>query len=224
MITITMDKREKKDRRELIRERFSTFKDITVVEDTIPVGDYVVKKDDGVLFAIEWKTYSDLVSSIQNGHIQSQLDDLDNYDRPYLFVTGTYQQWISKARRYGIHVSKPQIMGFITSVAGRHKTKLIHYDSEGEGVEGMIKLIAIHSGDATQDTMKMPERVKRTGDISADMMLCVPGLGAKKVKAIRDAGITFSDLMNLCEENPGTSLKINGVSISASIVDYLRRL
>lgn len=224
MIKVVIDKREKKDRRDFIEDRFSTFKDVSTVEDTIPVGDYLVMKDDGVLFAIEWKTYSDLVSSIQNGHIQSQLDDMDNYDRPYLFVTGTYKQWISKAKRYGIHVSKPQIMGFITSVAGRHKTKLVQYDSEGEAVDGMIKLISIHSGDATQDTIKMPERVKRSGDIHADMMLCVPGLGAKKVKAIREANITFSDLLDMCRKNNGSSIKINGVSVSASTVDYLARL
>ena len=224
MIQVVIDKREKDTRREFIKDRFSTFKDVAAVEDTIPVGDYLIKKDNGIMFAVEWKTYSDLVSSIMNGHIQSQLDDMDKYDRPYLFVTGTYKQWISKSKRYDIHVSKEQIMGFITSVAGRHKTKLIMYDSEGEAVDGMIKLISIHSGDATQDTIKMPERVKRTGDIHTDMMLCVPGLGVKKVKGLRDAGITFSLLMDMCKTSGGTGIKVNNVTINASTVDYIARL
>lgn len=212
MIKLQCDIREDRDRVDTIH---SLFKDIVTIEQTqIAVGDYVFYNDENkVLFAVEWKTYEDYVSSIKNGHLQSQLNDMDAYEHSYLIVTGTFQSFIKKAKKLGLFITKEQINGFKTSVAGRHKTKLIHYDTEKEGMLGLLKLLSIHKGDIGSEII--PERHKYTGNPNLDMFLSVRGIGTKTANELLKQ-YTFTQFVSECKKG--------NVKVSKSVKEYINKL
>ena len=90
---IIIDQRESQKRIDNAIEMFESKlvdSEIGVIE----VGDYLLVNDeDQVIGAIEYKTYDDFVTSMLNGHLESQLKDMDKYNNPFLFVVGTYGMW-----------------------------------------------------------------------------------------------------------------------------------
>lgn len=222
MYKIVIDKREKEERKEVITNFFSKMKDCVVTEDTIEVGDYLVYQDSNLLFAIEWKTYSDFISSIQNGHLASQLDDMDQYPMGYLFITGNYVDWVKKSKKLHIHISREQISGFLTSIAGRHNTRCVMYESEQEGVNGILKLISICNGKGLD--VKLPERHKTTGNPNIDMFMALPGVGPKKAVSY-SISMSFYEFLTKCkQDNCKEIFKCMGVSVSQPIIDYCKKL
>ena len=226
MITLTMDKREKYGRRSRVRDTVSLAKDISIDETNLPICDYVVSRDGAVLFGVEWKTYDDYVNSIMSNHLKSQLDDMDKCEFPcYLILTGNFVLWLKKMKKLGgTHITKEQINGFTTSVAGRHKTKLIHVDNEDEGVDVLLKLISIHKGDKSE-VFKLPERRKFTGDPHLDMFLAVPGVGPKTAKELSDKWhfCNCLELMWLAGDRDEFKKKY-GVTVKESVFNYLVEL
>jgi len=224
MIKIVIDKREKDERRKKIKDVMDYLEGSVVTEDTLSICDYLVYKDDGILFGVEWKTYNDYVSSIMNGHLKSQLNDMEECKFPtYLIVTKyDYRQWrISHA---DIHVTKEQIDGFTTSVAGRYKTKMVAFDSESNGVDGLLKLITIHMGHNPITDIQLPERKKRTGNPSMDMYLSVPGLGPKKSKDLCDR-ISFYELLRMVKESETRrDIRRDGISIPPNSYEFMKSL
>lgn len=226
-ITLLMDKRECQKRVAAIKSRFKET--VVKTEDTtLDVCDYIVKNDDVILFGIEWKTYDDFVSSMKNNHLTSQLVDMEGMEHPYLFIVGNYWSW-KKTINYktNINVTREQIAGFLTSIAGRYKTKVIHYESTKEAIEGILHLAKIHTEEGVQHTqIKLPERVTRSGNPNIDMYLALPGIGLAKCKAYSNK-IKFSDFVNTCKYDSEARTTFNNkyaISVPQKVIDYCREL
>ena len=75
----------------------------------LDVCDYVGVDKDKILFGIEYKTYDDFTSSIANGHLVSQLNDMEGMEHPFLFVVGSYAKWITKPVRANLSLDNISI-------------------------------------------------------------------------------------------------------------------
>jgi len=186
--------------------------------DTVDVGDYLLCNDDWqVLASIEYKSYGDFVSSMLNGHMESQLNDMEGYERPYLFIVGN---WLSWKRNCRINVPKRSIDGFRTKILYTYKTKMINYDSESEALEGIIMLLMRSQKDSPQ--LVLPERHKHTGNPNFDMLLNIPGLGPKTVEKLIQQDMTLSYFIYTCNQNGGPKLikEKYGVNVSKKTLEF----
>ena len=66
------------------------YNDIDYEVRSLKVGDYLW---DDLNICIERKTVMDYISSIQSGHLFSQLKDMQVYSERYLFISGDYQTY-----------------------------------------------------------------------------------------------------------------------------------
>lgn len=203
------------------------FKDtlVEVVPDTMPVCDYLVKHEGKILFGIEYKTYDDLVSSMKNGHLVSQLVDMEEMENPYLFVVGDFFSWRQTSSRKGYYdVTRSQISGFLTSITTKFKTKLFFFYSQKEAADAIKHLMKLHLG-LEHSQEKLPERKTRTGNPNKDMYMSLPGIGAKKAEQLLK--IKFAEFMRLCryEQDAKKEIKLKcGVSVSDTTINYVKAL
>ena len=201
-IKLICDGREDKGRLENLRV---SFEDIAVPLEikNIPVGDYVGCIDDVPVFAVEYKTYHDLCLSISNGHLTQQVFDMKQYNCPtFLFVEGTYESYVKKMKSHKRRACPREVVtGYLLSVSFQTPVKVLMYNNEAEcfaALKHMLKTALYPSEGTFGHEVVLPERHKRTGDPSLDMMLALPGIGKKKALALRDT-MTFSQLMSRCK-------------------------
>lgn len=233
MITLLMDKRECPKRVKEIKAKLSpvsvNHETIQCEETTLDICDYVFKNNDTILFGIEWKTYDDFVSSMKNNHLTSQMIDMENMEHSYLFIIGNYWSW-KKTINYktNINVTREQIAGYLTSLAGRYKTRVVMYETTTEAIAGMIHLLNIHleGEDKIHTQVKMPERVTRSGNPNIDMYLALPGVGLAKCKQYSHK-VKFSDFVNTCKYDSDAKTTFTNkysISVPQKLIDYCREL
>ncbi len=90
--------------------------DIDVEFKQLEIADYLIGEE----IAIERKTISDLISSIFNKRIFTQLENLQNYPKPLLVIEGYYN-----FDHEEIQINQNVIKGFILSVALEHRIPII---------------------------------------------------------------------------------------------------
>ena len=219
---LIMDKREDSDRRSAVRKVFAGTT-VSILEEMNDICDYIAKDDTNILFGIEWKSYDDFISSMRNGHLQSQLLDMENMEHPYLFIVGNYKSWVSSHSRLKIpDVSRDSIAGFLTSISVRYKTRVIMYESTPEACRAIKHLFEIHTG-IRHEQVKLPERRTRTGDPNMDMYLALPGVGPAKAK--KYSSMKFSRFIMCCISGDTDSIKSTcGLSVSKSLQEYVNKL
>jgi len=186
--------------------------------DTVEVGDYLLCDDDwNVISAIEYKTVGDLVSSMINGHMESQLNDMEGFERGYLFIVGNWLDWKRKSH---INVPKRSIDGFKTKILYTYKTKMIQYDCESEALEGILMLLARSKNDKPQ--MHLPERHKHTDNPNFDMLMNIPGLGPKSVEKLLQQDMTLSYFIYTCNQNGGPKMlqEKYGVKLNKKTLEF----
>lgn len=217
---IVIDNRESKKR---IAKAQSVFDSALIENDvsTIEVGDYLLYNNNNeVVAAIEYKTYNDFVSSMINGHLESQIQDMEEYTHPYLFVVGTYGQW---RKRSPINVSKKSIEGFMVKVLCTYKTRLIQFDSETEALDAMIMLLNRSRKD--KGDIRLPERHKTTGNPVLDMYLAVPGIGPSKADEY-SKHLSFISFINVCKLADAKNIfkRAYGITVTESVIEYCKTL
>lgn len=221
---LVMDKREHETRRRKF-QKFLSETPIGYEEGTLDVCDYVAYDGDTILFGIEYKSYSDLVSSIGNGHLKSQIIDMEGMENPYLFVVGNYHDYLSKPQ-YS-NVSREMVIGFLTSINARYKTRVFCFETEMEAIRGIVHLFKIHSEpDKVHLQDKLPERKIRTGNPKRDMFLSLPGVGNDRCKKYMDK-ISFVQFITICKFDgtaKQTLKKDFGISVSDSLIEFCRQL
>lgn len=219
---VIIDQRESKKRISNVRDTL----DSELIESevaTISVGDYLlINNDGGVIGAIEYKTYGDFVSSIINGHLESQLNDMDKYNSPYLFVVGSYGYW-KKSTRGNINISKKSIEGFKVKVLCSHKTKLIQFDSEKEAIEAMVMIL--NRDKNKQADFVMPERHKSTGNPQLDMYLSIPNVGRVKAQTYSNV-LPFYMFLTICKQESARIVfkKVYNLTVPDALIEYCRGL
>lgn len=221
---LLIDNREHNKRISNIQDRLTKttiLNEVTVV----PVGDYIGMCDENILFSIEWKSFDDLVSSIRNGHLSSQLIDMEQFNCPYLFVIGNYWTWKKKHSHMTGSFSYSNYIGYLVSATARHKTKIIVFENDAEAIDAIVHLFKIYSGCEADASCKMPERVRRTGDKQSDMFLMLPGVGPKKYNAWKDK-ITYLTFLRVCQMDNAAKVFMNeyNIKVPNSVIDYCKGL
>lgn len=106
-MNLKIDNREKKTRIESAR-RFFTDLDYTVKVGKLPVGDYVF--EDKV--CVEFKTPSDVISSIIDNRIFNQVERMKQYPFSFVLIVGDVAEEINKRNERNYWNSKNQLRSF----------------------------------------------------------------------------------------------------------------
>lgn len=226
---VTIDSAEPKKRRDVADEFFSTCPSVTSVTiGKLPVGDYLFTTEDGApLVAFEYKMFADLVNSFNNGHLESQIIDMDQYEYPFLLVCGTYSQWCKRSYRSSFTLSE---LTHIRSECALHHTRLIEADTVPQSMKLMFsiarKVNALKGAiSCPSEQFKLPERKTRTGSAETDLWLYLRGVGRKTYDSL-EGKLTFREMISyLDREDPRKDIfNEKGVVVPRATIKYLKEL
>tara|TARA_R100000152_G_C6776529_1_gene205706 strand:+ start:51 stop:752 length:702 start_codon:yes stop_codon:yes gene_type:complete len=117
MKTLFIDHRERSGLEKLVIKYCET-KNLPYVMKENMITDYAFEN-----VGIEAKTIQDYMGSLYSGHLDKQLQNLDdNYDQPILLIHGTIDQYISRARRGGKRIPFAKIFNEFTGSIARFHT------------------------------------------------------------------------------------------------------
>lgn len=181
-IKIVIDYREKNSlvASYLIKENF----DIEFKE--LKIGDYIVKDT-----IIERKTISDFISSMINGRLLKQLEELKQFDNKLLLIEGLSKQEIYSDDNQKINANA--VRGFLLSIALKHKIPLIF----SKDPEDSAKFMAVLSRKKSKE-IKL-NAGKKTLDKKEQMQFIIesfPGIGPKKSKELLKKFSTIQNIIN----------------------------
>lgn len=169
-IKIIIDYREKNSlvASYLVKENFNIeFRELKI-------GDYLVKDT-----IIERKTISDFVSSMINGRLLKQLEELKQFENKLLIVEGLSKQEIYAEDNQRVNANA--IRGFLLSIVLKHKIPMIFTKDS----EDSAKFMAVLSRKKSKE-IKL-NAGKKTLDKKEQLQFIIesfPGVGPKKSKEL----------------------------------------
>ena len=158
----------------------------------LKVADYIIK---GV--AIERKTVSDFVSSMINGRLIKQLEELGQYKEKLLIVEGIDEQelYTDSEDRIGMHPNS--IRGFLLSILLKHKVPIIFT----KNYEDTAKFLSVLS---KRKPNELPLNVKKKNLNKKEQKQFIiegfPGIGPKTSKKLLKKFKTIKNIINASEE------------------------
>ena len=168
------------------------------------VGDYIViNEDTGLKFCVERKLFSDLVGSIYNKRLFSELYKMnESYSKNFLIVVGTptdfYKEraglkkrgFVKKVRAF----SKPQLYGIMATVAARYmNVEMIFVDNDDDFIDFLIK-IADKLTDGKSIKGMSIIKAKSQENMYRNVLMAIPGISEDKAKKIEAEYPSFSEL------------------------------
>lgn len=209
-MNVIIDKAEPKRRQKAAEDFFLNQSGISEVSvEKLTLGDYLFTEEDNVVSVFEYKSFNDLCSSFFNGHLFSQLKDMEQFSEQnipsFLMVCGNYTQYAKSRKRYGPQVSIEQITHIRSEVTTMYTTKLIEADTAPQSYHLMysitLKLQKLKSGNLSlSDYYRNIERNTRTGSAEMDMWLSLPGIGKTTYDKIAGS-LSFREFMSLIDPN-----------------------
>jgi ERCC4-type nuclease len=181
------------------------FKDIDYEVRSLKVGDYLW---DDLNICIERKTVMDYISSLQSGHLFSQLKDMQVYSERYLFISGDYQTYnkMCVLKKRPVKFTVDQRIGSLCSIAGHYGVRIIPFDNEKQLLKGVFIL---------------HDKVGKAGDIGAEIertthhknptirnYLSLPGMGLKKAEKLAEIYPNFIDFYSDVKEHGIDNIRI----------------
>lgn len=159
---------------------------IDVLRQNLVNGDY--KCGD---WLIEAKSIDDLFTSMRNGHLMRQLDNMDANDGNYgLVIWGEIGGYIHRARERGSTITASQALKQMTGFLGRVVADFgcLIYRAPNAS-EAAAFMVALHEKTYKKASRHGAQAVRRvsTNDVRKDMLLTIPGIGPEMVEAIIDA-------------------------------------
>lgn len=201
-------RQEKEILTELVESKYVEDYEVADLE----VGDIII--DD--IVCIERKTISDFVGSMQNGHLEDQIDRMyDQYDHVYLLVSGDMKDFgLMKHSK----VNPNALLAFTASLAVRWQTPPIFCSTET-----LLAREAIDLGRKVQEPVKRTP-IKPQLEVKNDLgqvgkvLMTVDGIGYETAKAIESEVWTVRELLDTDKETlqnvdgvgPKTAAKICG--------------
>ncbi len=181
-IKIIIDYREKNSlvASYLIKENF----DVEFRE--LKIGDYIVKDT-----IIERKTIPDFISSMINGRLLRQLEELKQFENKLLIIEGISKQEIYSDDNQ--KVNSNAIRGFLLSIALKHKIPLIFTKDS----EDTAKFMDVLSRKKSKE-LKL-NAGKKTLDKKEQLQFIIesfPGVGPKKSKELLEKFSTIQNIIN----------------------------
>ena len=152
----------------------------------LKVADYIIRN-----VAIERKTISDFTSSIINGRLIKQIEDLKQFENKLLIIEGIEDQEVYTEDDVGINANA--IRGFLLSTVLKHKIPVIFTKNE-EDTAKFIKVIS------RKKKREIPLNArKKTLDNQEQLQFIIegfPGIGPKKAKELLKKFGTIQNIVN----------------------------
>jgi Fanconi anemia group M protein len=157
----------------------------------LKVADYIVG---GVV--IERKTISDFISSMLNGRMSRQLEDLKQYPTKLLIIEGFDEQEL-----YNDHeiegVNPNSIRGFLLSISLKHKIPII-FTKDAKDTANYILVIARKK--QTQARLNVKKKAFNKKEQLQFILEGFPGIGPKAAKKLLEEFKTIKNIINATEE------------------------
>jgi ERCC4-type nuclease len=187
-----IDSREPKE----IIQKLKAKKDVKVEEDFIEVGDYLLS--DG--YTIERKTIQDLVASISDRRLFTQLNNLLQAENPVLAIINN-NKWESFYFSRNRYIHNVYIGTLTTILLSYPKIRIMYFDTDSEFISFLASLEKKlnetgKSGERPKALIRRPTSLE---DRKENALTCSQGIGVKSAK--------------LCLENYKTISKLCGASL-----------
>ncbi|MEK6915221.1 MAG: ERCC4 domain-containing protein [Nanoarchaeota archaeon] len=150
----------------------------------LEIGDYIVNN-----IAIERKTKSDLVNSIIDKRIFSQLDNLKQYENHIILLEEDNKK---------TNMSENAIRGFILSVALKFKTPIIYSSNEKDTAE-YIRLLANKKKKKENSIRSLKNKISKDEQIQF-ILEGFPNIGPVKAKLLIEKFKTIKNIANASRE------------------------
>ena len=153
----------------------------------LKVGDYLVNN-----IAIERKTVSDFISSMINKRLNSQIENLQQYENKLLLIEGIEEQELySDNLERG--VSSNAIRGFLLSILLKHKIPII-FTKNSEDTAKFINVLA-----RKKETESSLNASRKSFNKQEQMQFIIegfPGIGPKTAKKLLSHFKTMNNIFN----------------------------
>ena len=169
----------------LVKENFNIeFKELKI-------GDYIVKDT-----IIERKTIPDFISSMINGRLLKQLEELKQFENKLLIVEGLSKKEIYSDDNQKVNANA--IRGFLLSIALKHKIPILFTKDSEDSAKFMAVLsrkkskeIRLHAGKKTLDKKEQLQFIIES----------FPGIGPKKSKELLEKFGSIQNIINASLED-----------------------
>ena len=157
----------------------------------LKVGDYLVNN-----IAIERKTISDFISSMINGRLHKQINNLQQYENKLLLIEGINEQelYSDNAER---GVSSNAIRGFLLSILLKHKIPIM-FTKNSEDTARFIDVLA-----RKKEVESSLNATKKSFNKKEQMQFILegfPGIGPKTAKKLLEEFKTMKNIFNTPQE------------------------
>lgn len=187
---IAADYREKNSL--VISELISLGIDVEIKE--LKVADYLIAGT-----AIERKTVADFISSVKDGRLLKQLEELNQYESRLLIIEGIDEQELYSddfsEEKIGMHPNS--IRGFLLSILLNHKVPIIFT----KNYEDTAKFLSVLSRKKPRETpLNIAKKVYNQKEQSQYILESFPGIGPKTAKKLLREFKTIKEIINAPEE------------------------
>ena len=184
----------------------------------LKIGDYIVEnKETGHKFCVERKIFSDLVGSIYNGRIFSELYKMNNsFSKNFLIVVGDidaiYKER-AKLKAMGIvqnvkTFSRNQLLGIMSSVAARYtNVEMIFVKNDDEFIDFLL-MVAEKLTDGKEIRGMAITHAKHKDNTYRNVLMSLPNISEEKAKSIEKIYPDFSSLRKALNDG---SFKVDGI-------------
>ncbi len=157
----------------------------------LKVADYIIK---GI--AIERKTVNDFTSSMKNGHLINQLEELKQYENKLLIIEGIDEQELYNEDNHP-GMNPNSIRGFLLSILLKHKIPVIYTKNS----EDTAKFIQVISRKKERET---PLNITKKSLNKKEQMQFIiegfPGIGPTTAKKLLKEFKTIQNIINAPQE------------------------
>jgi ERCC4-type nuclease len=165
------------------------------------IGDYVFEDRE---IAIERKTTVDFINSVRDGRINSQLNNLEQYSNPYLFISGSFKslQFVPYVNGW----TTSHTVGALCSIVTRYNVKVLQFDTLTQLIHAIFIIYEKTSQDRKID-LHVTKKKYEAFDPNFVIYRSLPGCGEKRANALLELYPQFSGLLkDVKEEKVKTKL------------------
>ena len=152
----------------------------------LKIGDYVVKDT-----IIERKTISDFISSMINGRLLKQLEDLKQFENKLLIIEGISNQEIYSDENSKINANA--IRGFLLSITLKHKIPII-FTKDSEDTAKFIDVLSRKK--AKEVKLNAGKKTLNKKEQMQFIIESFPGVGPKKSKELLKKFGSIQNIIN----------------------------
>ena len=162
----------------------------------LAVGDYLWE-DEGI--CIERKEIGDFMASIRSGHLETQLLDMAQYDKPRLFISGKFEDVYGKSYSQGW--GRNHTVGSLCSINERYDVKILQFANTSDLIDAIF--VTKEKSDKGKKTEGILRHSKTENVLNPNfaLFLMIPGFGDKKAKEMSEM-YKFQEFLDGYQEKP----------------------